>query len=165
MSGSGLSGGTVPAVEGQSDFDPFGFCARARAQIVAYPQITDVISLWANAESDGGTSQANYQAALESISNYMLASNSKKHFIGLSSSGNNSQANMDKLQAARLGALSSLIGAGKSVAEGADLYVKFGMNAPLYPEKTQPATKVHLTAEGQRVHAALWDSSFLAGGY
>ena len=163
-SGLSLSAGTA-CVEGDAQFDPFTFNARLRAAKALYPQITEWVGCWANAESDGGTASALYQAALVSNANYALASGVNKYLIGLSSSGNNSQATMDRLQTAYLAAIGTLVGQGKNVAQGADLYAKWGMTPPLYTEKFAVATKVHLTKEGQRVQAELWNAALLAAGY
>jgi len=39
------------------------------------------------------------------------------------------------------------------------------MTPPLYTEKFAVATKVHLTKEGQRGQAELWNAALLAAGY
>lgn len=165
MGNNGLAGGTgVPCKEGEGEFDPFGLLARALTWKNKHPEIEIWIAAFANGESDGGMSAANYQAGLVSLSNYLLDRGIKKMFIGLSASGGNSAANMSKLQTAYLAAIDELKAAGKPVAKGADLYTKWGMYPPLYTERNAVTTRVHLTLEGQRVNAELWNQAFIDGG-
>lgn len=165
MGGNGLSGGTgVPCVEGDANFDPFSLLARVRTWKAKHPEITTWIAAFANGESDGGMSSANYRTGLVSLANYLLSSGVDKVFIGLSASGGNSAANMNKLQAAYLAAIEELKAQGKPVEKGADLYAKWGMYPPLYTERNAVTTRVHLTLEGQRVNAELWNKAFIDGG-
>ena len=165
-SGASLTGGTgVICREGDAGFDPFGLLGRMRTAKAAYPQITEWIGTWANAESDGGTTTQAYRDALVSIGNYFLASGCGAFFPGLSASGGNSSANMNALSAGVDEAIALMRSQGKRVYRGADLYARFGMSPPLYPERSSPATKVHLTFEAQRVQAELWDAAFAKAGY
>lgn len=165
MGTSGLSTAVGTAlIEGQTGFDPLGFLASARSEKAKYPQVTGWTAIFANAESDGGMSAAQYQAHLVSIANYALASGCDSVLLGLSASGGNSQANMDKLEGARAAAVAQLQAAGKPVFDGPNLYKRFGMRPPLYPEKYALGTSVHLTKEGQRVNAELTDASLQAAG-
>lgn len=165
MGSSGLSTAAgTPCVEGDAAFDPFGFLASLRTLKATFPQITSWVGFFSNAESDGGMSAAQYQAHLVSISNYCFASGCDTMLLGLSSSGNNSQNNMDTLAAGRAAAVAQLIAAGKNVFDGPNLYRKFGMTPPLYTEKYAVATKVHLTKEGQRVQGELMNAALIAAG-
>lgn len=166
MSGVTLTAGTgVIATEGHPDFDPFGALARMRTLEQQYPQITEWIAAFANAESNQGTSSAFYQAAHVSIANYMFATGCAAYFAGLSSSGANTQGTMNNLQAGVAAAVAQLRAEGKAAYRGGDLYARFGMDHPTYPERTAPTTLVHLRPEGQRVQAELWDAAFAAAGY
>ncbi len=166
MSGVGLSAGTgVAAVEGGPQFDPFGLLARMRAIKLQWPQITEWVGTWANAESDGLTSASLYQGSIETIGNYLLASGCNKFLCGLSSAGQADSTGMNKLQTAYRAALTKMASEGKQVARGGDLYDVFGLFPPLYDERFAPGTRVHLTLEGQRKQAEAWNAALLAAGY
>lgn len=167
MSPYGLSGGTTALVEGNAGFDPFGLLSRTRAAIAArnVGQYEAVVSFWANGESDTGESAAAYQGALESISNYLLASGSSAHFIGLTSkSASATTGQMDTLQTAVASAVANLSGQSKRVLSGPDLYAYWGSSPPLCYE-TNASTRVHLTLRGQEVQARLLDDALSAAGY
>ncbi len=166
MSGVGLTAGTgVPAVEGGGTFDPFGMLARARAALQSYPQITEWIGMFANAESNGGSSTAFYQACHISIANYLFTSGCRAYFAGLSASGNNSQANMDTLSAGVTGAIQALRATGKNAHRGPDLYAQFGMNPGLYDERFAPGTRVHLNDATQYWQGILAGRQFDLHGF
>lgn len=152
--------GTV-CVEGNAGFDPFGLLADSRAKRLEFPQFTECVALFENAESDGGTSAAQYQAALTSIANYHIGTGVTAVMLGLSASGNNSQANMDKLQGAKNAAIAAMQAAGKPVYPGADMYTTFGMTPPLY----QSVPQVHYTLPGQGTHAERLNAALIAIGH
>lgn len=167
MSPYGLSGGTTALVEGNSNFDPFSLLSRTRASIAArnVGQYDAVVSFWANGESDAGESAAAYQGALESIANYLLASGSSAHFIGLTSkSASATTVQMDTLQTAVSAAVANLSGQSKRVLLGPDMYSYWGSSPPLCYEKNA-STRVHWTLRGQEIHAQLLDGVLDAAGY
>lgn len=164
-SGASLTGGTGEICrEGDAGFDPFGLLIRMRTAKATYPQITEWAGLWSNAESDVGTSLSSYRDALVSIGDYFLDSGCVAYLPGLSASGGNNSGSMNTLSAGVDAAIALMQSQGKRVSRGADLYARFGMSPPLYPERTSPATKVHLTLEAQRVQAELWNAALMADG-
>lgn len=155
MGSSGLSGGTTICTEGVAGFDPFGFLNAIRSAIAARPYFDEVIALWSNGESDSAISQADYQAALQSITNNLIASGCDKVYLGLSSKPYSyGAASYDTLDAAITVALASM--AGLPVYAGANLYRKFGNTPPLYAE-TGTTYYVHITDRGQKLHAIEWN--------
>lgn len=168
MSPYGLSGGTSALVEGDAGFDPFGLLARSREAIdtaLAAQHFDAVVSLWSNGETDAGTSSAAYQAHLESIGNYMLASGAEAHLIGLSSKGGSATgAQMSTLQSGVAAAITSMRAAGKNVHAGADMFARFGSSPPLYPE-IDGTTYVHGTLRYQEHRARMLDDILMKAGY
>lgn len=160
----GLSGGTTTCVEGDSDFDPFGLLARARAAIagrVAAGRYDAVVSYWCNGESDAGNSAAAYSGALQSVARYMIASGASKHMIGLTSKqASASGAHFDLMSQGIDLAVAAVPGA----ARGHDLWAKWGANPPLHAE-SDGTTYVHLTLRGQDVQARLVNAALAAAGY
>lgn len=165
MSGRGITGGGAVAREGDVGFGPFGFLQRARLIIQQWPQIPEWISCYSNAESDGAATAADYQAGHEVIADYMLASGVDAHFCGLSSSGNNTDPNMLKLQGAYRAAIASRQAQGKPVYQGGDLYDIPGLAGQLYEESLARGTRVHLTMRGQDKASPAWRAAFRAAGF
>ena len=95
----------------------------------------------------------------------LLTSGCNAFLPGLSASGGNSAANMNALSAGVDAAVTLMRAQGKRVFKGGDLYARLGMSPPLYPERSAPATLVHLTLEGQRIQAELWNAALQAAGY
>lgn len=159
MGGSSISGGTTICVEGDADFDPFGFLGAIRSAIAARPAFTEIYGLWSNGESDSATSAADYQAALESISNHLLGSGCTRVYLGLSSKPYSfGGASYDTLQSGVNAAIAARVAAGKPVYAGANLWQAMGTKPPLYAE-TGTTYYAHLTDRGQEIHARLWDAA------
>lgn len=161
MTPYGLSGGSTPCVEGDANFDPFGFCARGRAAVAARlsnDRFDDVVFLWSNGESDAGTSADDYAKGLTSVANYALASGCSRAFIGLTSKhASGSVANFDILETGVSQALTRIQQTGGNAQWGANLYRVFGLEVPLFPE-TDGTSYVHLTLRGQLRHALAWNA-------
>jgi hypothetical protein len=166
MSPCVLSGGTVAAVEGQGDFDPWGLLARARAYAQQMAGKYDaIVSYWVNGESDAGTGHATYAAGLQSVADYMLASGVDRHIIGLTCMhGAGTTTQYDTLTTGVSLAVSNLQAAGKPVSQGHSMYAVYRTAPPLYPEPGT-TTYTHMTLRGQRRQAIETDAVLAALGY
>lgn len=148
-------------VEGDSGFDPCGLLARTRARIAiekANGGYDSIWVFWSNGESDVSYGQASfhqyYTAALNSIIAYVKASGADKCMIGMTIKYSGATvSNMDYLSLA----VDNAIAQNTNTYKGADLYVRFGSDAPLIPESPpNGATRVHMDLRGQEIHAKLW---------
>lgn len=165
-----VSGGTRAAIEGESDFDPYGLLARCRAAIAARPQFDRVVFLWSNGESDVGFgtagNYADYRGAIDSVVRYMFASGVDAALVGLSSK--HDTGTVSQYQFLQLGiseVVANLRGAGLPVYAGGDLFAYYGATPPLVPELSDPSRRVHLSIRGQELHALLWNAALQAAGW
>ncbi len=165
FSGGEMSGGTTVLVEGDSGFDPFSLLSRTRAFVALRIGSYDgIISYWQNGEGDYATAAEDYTAAHKSIANYLYASGSQRHFIGLSSKQPTAPgAGYDTMWAAIQQAVSDLSAGGKPATLGHSLWAEFGESPPLYPESD--GTLVHLTLRGQFLQAVLVNRVLESAGY
>lgn len=115
-------------------FDPYGMLARLHEEMQRVRGVTRKIIYIQNAQSDVSATQAQYQAALESIANYFL-NRGYEVMIGLScfNPGGATTGQYDTLKAARAAALTSLKAGsnGAKVFDGADLYTAMGSTGPM----------------------------------
>lgn len=115
-------------------FDPYGLLTRLHDEMQRVRDADRKIIYIQNAQSDVSATQAQYQAALESIANYYL-NRGYEVMIGLScfNPGGATTTQYNTLKAGRDAALVSLKAGvnGAKVFDGADLYTLMGSTGPM----------------------------------
>jgi len=164
--GAGISSGTgrIPRF-GEPDFDPYRLLARLKPEMDKTPQITDWVLLWANGESEGGTSGVQYTAALEALGDFAINFLGCSLFMpGFSAQGMLTRAKLNELSSAVDTSVLNMQARGMNVASGPNLFRYFNGKAPLYPEGN-PIVRVHLEMLAQAVQAKLIDRHLEVAGH